>query len=195
MSQEVAIETCAMKILAVEDDGASRRLVERMLQNWGHEVTVCENGREAFDLFSAGKFDVVVSDWMMPEADGLDLCRKIRALKRQEYCYFILVTARSRQENLKEGMEAGADDYLTKPVESIELKLRLQVAQRIISLTSDVRMLRGLLPMCAWCKSIRDDHNLWESIEKYIEGHSWAELTHAICPRCLEKQMAGLTSP
>jgi phosphoserine phosphatase RsbU/P len=181
-----------MKILAVEDDGASRLLLERMLRNWGHEVTVSENGHRAFEVFSSDKFDVVVSDWMMPEADGLDLCRKIRALKRQEYCYFILVTARSRQENLAEGMEAGADDYLTKPIDTSELRMRLQVAQRIISLTSDIRMLRGLLPMCAWCKSIRDEQNLWESIEHYIEGHSSAELTHAICPRCLEKQMAGL---
>ncbi|HYM00241.1 MAG TPA: response regulator [Blastocatellia bacterium] len=181
-----------MRILAVEDDGASRLLLERMLQNWGHQVTVCENGRDAFDLFVSEKFDVVVSDWMMPVSDGLDLCRKIRDLKRQEYCYFILITARSRQENLAEGMEAGADDYLTKPLESVELKLRLKVAERIIGLTSDVRLLRGLLPMCAWCKAIREDENLWESIEQYIEGHSSAELTHAICPRCLEKQMAEL---
>jgi sigma-B regulation protein RsbU (phosphoserine phosphatase) len=181
-----------MKILVAEDDPTSCYILKRMLRDWGHTVTTCKDGREGLDEFLREKYDVVVSDWMMPEMDGLDLCRKIRAVNRQDYCYFILLTAKSRKENLIEGMDAGVDDYLTKPVETVELKVRLKVAERIIKLTSDVQVLRGLLPICAWCKSIRDDSNLWESVEDYIESHTSAEMTHAICPRCMEKQMAGI---
>lgn len=183
-----------MKILVAEDDATSSHILQKMLTNWGHVVTTCKNGREAFDAFVAGKHEVVVSDWMMPEIDGLELCRKIRALERTDYCYFILLTARAGEENLVQGIDAGVDDYLLKPPQIIELGARLKVAQRIIRLTSELRALRGMLPMCAWCKSIRDDANLWESVEEYIERHSSAELTHAICPRCLEKQMAGFGS-
>lgn len=181
-----------MRILAVEDETTSRRIIQRMLESWGHDVIVCDNGLAAFEFFSAAKFDVVVSDWMMPEMDGLQLCRKVRDVKRAEYCYFILLTARSRRENLIEGVEAGVDDYLTKPVDSTELRVRLKVAERIIKLTSDVSTLRSLLPICAWCKSVRNDDNLWDSVENYIQGHTTTDLTHAICPICLAKQLSQI---
>jgi sigma-B regulation protein RsbU (phosphoserine phosphatase) len=178
-----------LRVLLVEDDIVSLRLQQKMLGTWGHEVTTCENGKVACELFAANQYDVVVSDWMMPELDGLELCNRIRAIKNRDYCYFILVTARSRRENLIQAMDAGVDDYLIKPVDSVELRVRLNVAERIVNLKSDVRVLQGLLPMCAWCKSIRDDRNLWASLEDYFSSHTSAELTHAICPRCLTDQL------
>jgi sigma-B regulation protein RsbU (phosphoserine phosphatase) len=178
-----------LKVLLVEDDIASLRLQHRMLTGWGHEVTACENGGVACELFAANQYDVVVSDWIMPELDGLELCNRIRSIKKRDYCYFILVTAQSRTENLIQAIEVGVDDYLTKPVDSVELRVRLKVAERIVNLRSDVRVLQGLLPMCAWCKSIRDDSNLWESLEDYFSIHTCAELTHAICPTCLARQL------
>jgi sigma-B regulation protein RsbU (phosphoserine phosphatase) len=181
-----------LKVLLVEDENVSLRLQKKMLEGWGHEVTACENGKVACELFSAIQYDVVVSDWMMPELDGLELCNRIRSISKRDYCYFILVTAKSRGENLIQAIDAGVDDYLTKPVDSVELRVRLKVAERIVNLRSDVRVLQGLLPMCAWCKSIRDDSNLWESLEGYFSSHTSAELTHAICPRCLDKQLQML---
>jgi phosphoserine phosphatase RsbU/P len=179
-----------MRILVAEDDTVSRRILQKVLENWGNDVTPCADGSEAWRTFVGGKYALVVSDWMMPEMDGLALCERIRALKGPDYTYFILLTARSRDENLMQAMDAGVDDYLTKPIDLNELKVRLRVAERILALKSDVRSLQALLPICAWCKSVRDDGNLWQSVEDYFSSHTSTDFTHAICPSCLEKQMA-----
>ncbi|HKV41307.1 MAG TPA: response regulator [Blastocatellia bacterium] len=178
-----------MKILLAEDDPVSKLILETMLKKWGHEVTVCSDGGEAWLRFLSERHSIVVSDWMMPVMDGLEFCRKIRALKQTDYCYFILLTAKSRKDNLEEGMEAGADDYLMKPVDKDDLRFRLTVAGRILDLKSDVKSLQALLPICAWCKSVRNAADLWQSAEEYIARHSSGDLTHAICPACLEKQL------
>lgn len=178
-----------MKILIAEDDAVSRRVLEKTLQNWGYTVTACENGSVAWAMYLAGQFTLVISDWMMPETDGLELCRRIRASKRLDYCYFIILTARTGRQSYLEGMEAGADDYMTKPVDVDELRARMRVAERILALQSDVQTLRGILPICAWCKKIRDDATLWQSLEEYIAHHTMADFTHTICPQCSEKQI------
>jgi DNA-binding response OmpR family regulator len=182
-----------MKILIAEDDAVSRRILEKVLINWGHAVTACEGGAEAWGHLEKGEFRLIISDWMMPEFDGLELCRRVRSQKRKEYCYFILLTARTGHQNYMEGMDAGADDYLTKPFNFDELKARLRVAERILSLQSDIQTLRTILPICAWCKKIRDDSTLWQSVEEYLTSHTDADLSHSICPECFEKQVAGLT--
>ena len=185
-----------MNILIAEDDVVSRRILQKTLENLGHTITACENGEAAWTAYQTGDFRLIVSDWMMPEMDGLELCRKIRSLKRHEYNYVILLTAKTGKENFMEGMEAGADDYLTKPVDLAELKVRLEAAQRILGLEyqvkdntarilrlqTDVQNLRRILPICAWCKKIRDDRQLWHSVEEYISTHSDVDFSHAICP-------------
>jgi len=195
-----------MNILIAEDDVVSRRILQKTLENLGHTITACENGEAAWTAYQTGDFRLIVSDWMMPGLDGLELCRKIRSLKRHEYIYVILLTAKSGKENFLEGMEAGADDYLTKPVDLAELKVRLEAAQRILGLEyqvkdntarilrlqTDVQNLRRILPICAWCKKIRDDRQLWHSVEEYISTHSDVDFSHAICPECAEKQAVGL---
>lgn len=181
-----------MKILVVEDVPVERRFLQRVLQSWEHEVVTAENGTTALALYNAGEFRLVISDWLMPELDGLELCRRIRAQQVREYCYFIIVTVKSGKANLMEGMSAGVDDYLIKPFDPDELKVRLQVAKRILALQSDVRTLRGIMPICAWCKKIRDDKELWRNVDEYIASHTPAEFTHAICPECSQKQMQVL---
>jgi phosphoserine phosphatase RsbU/P len=179
-----------MRILITEDDPVSRRVLEKLLEKWGHQVSLCENGIQAWELYQSGDFRLLISDWMMPEMDGLELCRRIRSLKRKGYCYFILLTAKVGKGDLLEGMAAGADDYLTKPVNSEELKMRLEVAERILSLQRDVESLRSTLPICAWCKSIRDDTDLWHSVEEYLASHTDSDLSHSICPQCTSRQIA-----
>jgi sigma-B regulation protein RsbU (phosphoserine phosphatase) len=181
-----------MKILVADDDPISRLIVQNLLQKWGHEVDCCEDGNQAWDRILSETYSVVVSDWMMPGMDGLELCRKIRTVRRSPYCYIILVTVLSRTDHLIRGIEAGADDYLTKPVTPDDLRARLLVAQRILGLRSDLDSLRALLPICAWCKSIRTDENLWESVDAYLEAHTPNDLTHSICPDCLRKQLEEL---
>src|ERR671912_176532 len=130
-----------MKVLIADDEPVSRRLLQNYLQKWGHDVTVAQDGAEAWRLFGAGGFAVVITDWEMPEMDGVELVRRIRAASASGpgYVYTILLTAKSQKEDLVEGMEAGADDFLTKPFDRDELRVRLRAGERIIRLEQNVR--------------------------------------------------------
>lgn len=124
-----------MKILIAEDEPISRRLLEASLNEWGYDVLVTSDGSEAWELIE--KHDapsLVISDWMMPHMDGLELCRKIRQMERTGYIYFIILTAKGRKEDIIEGLEAGADDFLIKPFDREELKCRTRTGERIIEL-------------------------------------------------------------
>ena len=123
-----------MKVLIAEDEAMSRRLLQTYLERWGHEVVAAQNGAEAWNLFVAGEFSVVISDWIMPEMDGVELIRRIRACQRPAYVYAILVTSKSQKEDIVEGMEAGADDFVTKPFDRDELRVRLRAGKRVIEL-------------------------------------------------------------
>jgi signal transduction histidine kinase len=128
-----------MKILIADDDTVSRRLLQSYLQKWGYEVTAASDGAEAWRLFEAGVFPIVITDWMMPELDGPGLLRHIRSIPRPGYVYAILLTAKVQKEDLVEGMEAGADDFLTKPFDRDELRVRLSAGERIIRLEQNLR--------------------------------------------------------
>lgn len=123
-----------MQVLIAEDDPVSRRLLQSYLQKWGYDVAAASNGAEAWGLFQTGTFPIVITDWMMPELDGLELIRRIRAANRPGYVHSTLLTARVQKEDLVEGMEAGADDFLTKPFDRDELRVRLRAAERFVNL-------------------------------------------------------------
>ena len=124
-----------MKILIAEDDAVSRRILRSAVEKLGHECLVAEDGLEAWEMYqNTADIEVVISDWMMPNMDGLELCRRVRALERERYTFFILLTALSGNERVLEGLRAGADEYLTKPLDSEQLQVRLAVASRIAAL-------------------------------------------------------------
>ncbi len=128
-----------MRILLAEDDVITRRLLEAQLKNWGHELVVCSDGQQAWEQINREDSPkLVVLDWMMPGMDGLTLSREIRKLETKPYTYIILLTARSSKEDIIDGMEAGADDYITKPFEPQELRVRIRAATRIIQLQEDL---------------------------------------------------------
>jgi len=178
-----------MKILIAEDDRVSRIVLSELLTKSGHEVRAVENGQLAWDLYSSEPVPMLISDWMMPVMDGPQLCRKIRAEKRASYTYIILLTALSGKANYLEGMEAGADDFVVKPFDADELQARLRAAERILALQLEVRQLRGLLPICSYCKKIRDDRNIWTQLEQYVTEHSGALFSHSLCPDCYDTEM------
>lgn len=180
-----------MKVLVVEDEPISRRVLERTLERKGYTVTACENGTQAWALYQQGNFRLVIADWMMPEMDGLELCRQIRQANHQDYCYYILLTAKTGKANFLEAMDSGVDDYLTKPLDADEIKVRLRVAERILALQTDIKILRLTFPICAWCKRVRDDDTLWHSVEEYIATHNIADISHSICPDCQQQQFAA----
>lgn len=174
-----------MKILAVEDDLVARKILVQALHRLGHEVAEASDGVEAIRALEKQPVRVIVSDWLMPEMDGLDLCRRIRGRVNSEYTYFILLTSRTADHaNQREAIEAGVDDFLTKPLDLQELWMRLRVAERILRYATQVQLLEAFLPICSYCKKVRDDHNYWQQIEGYINQRTGSEFSHSICPDC-----------
>ena len=123
-----------MRILIAEDERITRRGLQRQLEQWGHEVVATSDGQEAWEAFAAEPFPMVISDWEMPELNGVELVRRIRSTDSPVYVYFILLTAKSDKQDIVEGMEAGADDFVSKPFDRNELRVRVRAGQRIVDL-------------------------------------------------------------
>ncbi len=190
-----------MKILMAEDDPISRSFLKASLIKWGYEVLVASDGKEAWEMLqSPDGISIALLDWMMPEIDGVELCRRMHAVQIADPIYTIMLTAKSQKDDVVTGLEAGADDYLTKPFNSQELHARIRVGIRIIELRrtiaarvqeleialSQVKQLQGLLPICSYCKKIRDDQNYWQQVDSYISRHSQVEFSHGVCPACYD---------
>jgi len=127
---------------------------------------------------------VVISDWVMPVMDGLQLCRHIRGRQHARYVYVLVVTARRGKKRYLEALEAGADDFIPKPIDAEELGARLRVAERILGLQAQMKQLQGLLSICAYCKNIREDEDTWVPIEQYVSQRAHTMFSHGICPKC-----------
>jgi len=182
-----------MNILVAEDYPVASKILSLTLQQVGHEVIVVPNGAAAWEAFEENPVRLVVSDWMMPELDGLQLCRRIRERMDREYTYFILLTANhAGRDNLALAMEAGIDDFLQKPLDREAIWMRLRVAERILRFTRQILQLDELLPICSYCKKIRDDDAYWQQFEAYIQEHTGAHFSHGVCPDCFEQQMREL---
>jgi phosphoserine phosphatase RsbU/P len=197
-----------MKVLIADDDPVSRRLLEVSLKHWNYEVLVTYDGTQAWQVLQQPHLapPLLVVDWLMPGLDGVELCQRVRQTPALESCYIILLTQRGTRQDMVEGLEAGADDYLTKPFDPDELRARIQVGARVVKLQGAlaervrdledalqrVNQLHGLLPICCYCKRIRDDRNYWHQVESYIEVHSKAQFSHSICPECVQKMHGDL---
>jgi DNA-binding response OmpR family regulator len=189
-------------VLIAEDDPVSRRVLEASLAKWDYDVTVTCDGLEAWEAASAADSPrLLVLDWMMPELDGPEVCRRVRGRADGQSYYILLLTAKAEKEDTVAGLEAGADDYITKPFHREELRARVETGRRILQLQKSladrvaeleealrqVKTLSGLLPICAYCKRIREGDDYWQAVEGYIASHSDAQFTHGVCPDCYEK--------
>jgi len=187
------------KVLVAEDQPVSRHMLAATLRRWGYEVTAVGDGSAALETLQQEDAPrLAILDWLMPGMDGIEICRQIR--KRFGTCplYLILLTARSARADMIQGLAAGADDYITKPFDTGELRARVEVGRRVLELQSAlaqrvreleeamarVKTLQGLLPICTYCKKIRNDRNYWQQVEAYIADHSEAQFSHGICPEC-----------
>ncbi len=128
-----------MRILIADDDRFSSKLLGRVLENMGHEVVAAANGAEAWRMFQADGHRLIISDWMMPEMDGTELFRNIRARGCDSYVYLILLTGKNSREDRLAGLAAGADDFLTKPLDQAELSARIAAAERILGMQSELQ--------------------------------------------------------
>ena len=196
-----------MKILIADDDPVSRRLLHAALVKWGYDVISTTNGADAWKAMECAEApSLLVLDWLMPGMDGVEICRKVRNSVQYQSAYVILLTSRGSKEDVVAGLEAGADDYVTKPFDHAELRARVLVGSRVLELQSaladrvreleeamaSVKTLQGLLPICCYCKKIRDDGNYWHRVESYIGEHANVRFSHGICPECSQKVKAEL---
>ena len=193
-----------MYVLIAEDDAVSRRVLEDAVTAAGHEVTLVENGQAAWEKLQTETFDLVISDWVMPEMDGLELCRRVRAREDAPFCHMMLVTSRNATEDIVRGIMAGANDFITKPFDRAVLTARLHAAERVIDLERslaqrvteledalhEIATLRKLLPICSYCKNVRDeDTQTWSDIEEHLHHHEQTDFTHSVCPTCYDDRI------
>lgn len=191
-----------LRVLVADDDPVSRTVVAAILRKGGFAVQLANDGNEAWSILQQKEPPcMAVMDWMMPGIDGPEICRRLRALALQTPTYVILLTSRDASADIVAGLHAGADDYVTKPPKEDELLARLSVGKRVVTLQqaladrvkkleealSNVKQLQGLLPICSYCKSIRDDQNYWRRVETYISEHSGVQFSHSFCPDCYER--------
>ena len=200
-----------MQVLIADDDRVTAEILARTLERWGHDTTVVGDGADAFErLRAAQAATLAILDWMMPGMAGPEICRRVRAELPLANMYLLLVTAREGRSDVVAGLDAGADDYVIKPFDAEELRARIAVGIRVLSLQekladrvaelqtalTSVKQLQGLLPICSYCKRIRGDDLYWQQVEGYLAEHSAVQFSHGICPSCyegLKAQLDGLT--
>jgi phosphoserine phosphatase RsbU/P len=170
-----------MRILVAEDDALSRALVVRMLRELGHEVTATLDGEAAWEAFRREPFPVVVTDWNMPECDGVELARRIRTVRTRTYTWIVMLTGMDFTANYRQTMEAGIDDFLVKPLDPQLLLVRLAVAERVQRMNDQVVALTSALPICMHCKAVRGDGDRWRRVEEYFHD---IDFSHSYCPDC-----------
>ena len=188
-----------MRILVAEDDPVSRLLLETHLKKWGHEPVSTADGTAAWEMLQREDAPALaILDWMMPGLDGVEVCRRARGRTSARPLYIILLTARADTQDTIDGLGAGADDYVTKPFAGAELRARVSVGVRVVELQGElaariadlegalasVDKLHGILPICSYCKKVRNDGDSWQQVEAYVSAHSAVRFNHGVCPEC-----------
>lgn len=165
-------------ILVVDDNPQNLKFLGQLLSENGYEVGMAQNGQQALNFVNKNLPDLILLDIMMPEIDGFEVCKTLKSKLSTRHIPVIFLTAKTETDDIVKGFDAGGVDYVTKPFNSAELLSRIRTH-------IEVKILRGLLPICANCKKIRDDAGFWKQIDTYIEKHSHAKFSHGICPECL----------
>ena len=193
-----------MTILVADDHETNRKLLSAVLTAEGYEVREARDGGATLaELKAATRPLVALVDWQMPVLPGIEVCREARKGANTNMLFLILLTVRDSAQDIVAGLQAGANDYVTKPFDNAELLARVRIGVQMVELQeslarrvreleaalSHIKQLRGLLPICAYCKKIRDDKNYWQQVEGYISAHTDARFSHGICPGCFDQHV------
>lgn len=170
----------SFSILIVDDEPKNIQLLGNLLKENGYDVEFALSGINALEWINSKPFDLILLDIMMPEMDGYTVCRKIKADRKKKHIPIIFITAKTETEDIVKGFEAGCVDYINKPFKVPELLARVKTQV-------EMKILRGLIPICAHCKAVRDDKGTWNDIEAYIQDHSAALFSHGMCPACMQE--------
>ena len=188
-------------VLIAEDHDPTRETLSLLLEKKAYRVTAVENGESAVERLTAIDAPcIAVLDWGLPDMSGIDVCRAVRRECLPHYTYIIIVTARDGKDDVAEALAAGADDFIRKPYVLQELIARVRSGQRVIELERTlasrikdleeafgrVNQLKRLLPICMFCKKIRDDQDYWKEIDSYLHEQTGTDFSHGICPQCME---------
>jgi DNA-binding response OmpR family regulator len=196
-----------MRILIADDEPVSLGLARAALAETGCDITSVADGDAAWRaLESRTSPTLAILDRQMPHVDGVELCRRARRAGAYPSIYIVLVTSAGAPADIADGLEAGADDYIPKPFNRAELRARANVGLRMLALQeslarrvadleaalASVKQLRGLLPMCCYCKKIRVDNSYWQQLESYLAANSDAQVSHGICPECFPQALGAI---
>ena len=196
-----------MRALVADDDRTTAALLRHTLEHQGLDVIVTHDGAEAWAAIQRDpEIALAVLDWNMPGLDGPEVCRRIRGDAARAHLHVLLLTGRESRADVVTGLDAGADDYLSKPFDPEVFRARVGVGLRVLKLKerlaervaeledalSKVKQLRGLLPICSYCKHVRSDGDYWEQVEQYISAHTDVQFSHGICPACYDKVAADM---
>lgn len=189
-------------ILVADDSKLERMMLEHILAEHGYPIVFAMDGNEARRLLEdPASPRLVILDWVMPGPDGPEIVRWLRRQPHGKSAYVMLLTARDTSGDIVEGLDSGADDFITKPFRADELLARIRAGARVLSLQqqleerftqleaamAEVRRLQGLIPICMHCHRIRNEGEHWQKLEAYIEQHSDATFSHSLCEECLQK--------
>ena len=193
-----------MTILVADDHELNRKLLGALLSAKGYNVQLAKDGGEALAALKyASEPMVALLDWQMPVLSGIDVCRDARTGANANLLFLVIVTVRDSAEDIVAGLRAGANDYVTKPFDSAELLARVAIGSQMVELRqslilrvreledamAQIRQLKGLLPICSYCKKIRNDQNYWQEVVEYISAHAEVKFSHGCCPACAEKHI------
>lgn len=203
-----------MRILVAEDDSMTRLALVKNLEKWGYETVPVSDGDRAFEMLTAeAPPRLALLDWLMPGMEGIEICRKLKDLRDEPFIYTILLTIKNEKSDIVHALDNGACDFLSKPVHTGELRSRIAVGLRLVSAKenlievntelaeknralekafSEIKLLRGILPVCSQCRRIRNEDGEWDDLAAYVQKHSEAEFTHGLCPTCAKELYPGL---
>jgi DNA-binding response OmpR family regulator len=173
-----------MRILVVEDDAVVRTFVTAGLRAGGHEVHAYSTGTDGWEEFRQKPYPIVVTDWMMPGMDGLELTRMIRRMPQPGYSYVIMLTAKAKREHYIEAVKAGVDSFLVKPLDGAILEAEVHIAERILSREAYTKRLEAIMTVCTLCKRV-SHKGQWVPMEKYVAEEFKAQPARVYCDDCM----------